>query len=120
MTQKEVFTWKESFSNHDYDTLESFRFHLQGWEFIPRPATILTKQEMDLHFTQLPIMTITSNHILHKFEVTLDETNTERDLIKNNNKKNMRGHSYNDSVDPTWTQEKHEIIMKQHTWLQVD
>ena len=46
-------------------------------------------------------MTITSNHILHKFEVTLDETNTERDLIKNNNKKNMRGHSYNDSVDPT-------------------
>ena len=36
-------------------------------------------------------MTITSNHILHKFEVTLDETNTERDLIiTTTNKENER------------------------------
>ena len=44
MTKKEAFTWKESFTTHDYDILEPFRFHFHGWEFIPRPATILTKK----------------------------------------------------------------------------
>ena len=85
-----------------WNLLDSY-FH--GWEFIPRPATILTKKrEMDFHFTQLPILTITSNHILHKFEVTLDKKNhRERPHFNNRKIKKKRGHSYNDSVDPTWT-----------------
>ena len=91
--------------------LEPFRFLFHGWEFIPRPATILTKKmKWNPFHTKLPIMTITSNHILQKIWSNPRQT-IHRERPRLNNKENERPF-LPDSVDPTWTKKKHDTNMK--------
>ena len=106
MKKREAFTWKESFTTHDYDILEPFkippsrlRIHSQTCHDFDKNK----KNEISISH-KLPILTTTSNHILHKFEVTPDKQKTHRERPHLTTKKmNKRGHSYNDSVDPIWT-----------------
>ena len=97
---KEAFTWKESFTNHDYDTLEPFKIPSSRLRIHSQTCHDFDKnKEMESISHKTPDYDDNIKPHSSTFEVTLDNQYTKRDLVKTTRK--MRGHSYNDSVDPT-------------------
>ena len=84
-----------------WNLLDSY-FH--GWEFIPRPATILKKKRNGLPFHTTP--DFDDNIKPHSSQIWSNtrqkKPQRETSFNKHKNQK-KRGHSYNDSVDPIWT-----------------
>ena len=91
--------------------LEPFRFHFHGWEFTPRPATILTKhKKWNFHFTQTP--DFDDNIKPHSSQIWSNTRQNKTQRETSFNTKNEKRPFLQWFSRPNLNKKKHETIMK--------